>query len=920
MTPRATYRLQFHQGFGFAAAARIAPYLARLGISHVYASSFLKARPGSTHGYDIVAHDQLNPELGTEADFRGMIEACKADGLELVLDVVPNHMGVGGSDNPLWLDVLEWGRESGYAGWFDIDWEPDRSYLQEKLLVPFLGEQYGVALDAGTLQLRFDAERGEFAVWAHEVHKLPICPLHYGRILGDGLAALENLGDAFASLLEWRPQVVRRANELKTELAALVAEDEEARRALQQAIQHLNDPQPSGRGQLDALIQLQSWRAAHFRVAGDDINYRRFFNINDLAGLRVELPDVFEHAHSLVFRLLREGVIDGLRIDHIDGLLDPRTYLERLRATALGKQGATRPFYLIVEKILARGERLNSEWPVEGTTGYEFANLVLGLLVDPSGEEVVTRGYREFTGERRSFGAIVRDCKIRIMKNEMASELNVLAREAARVARQNPRTADFTRNILHRALREMIAGFPVYRTYINGADELPDSDSIYLAEALKSARHRESDLDPSVFDFLESLLSGKLVERPGSRFSRHAVLRCAMKFQQYSGPVMAKGLEDTAFYQYNRFVALNEVGGHPDHFGIDIEEFHAANRERARCWPHSMLGTSTHDTKRGEDTRARLAVLSEIGTEWWAAVRSWSKLLRTAAADSAPDQNDEYLLYQLLIGTWPAGLSGSRTPQDALQAYRKRIEAALLKSMREAKVRSSWTRPDEAYEQSMMNLIGRVFDPDHSREFLESFLPLQERVARLGVSNSLVQTALKLTVPGVPDIYQGADLWDLSLVDPDNRRPVDYDVRVETLRKIGQGSRPANFWQQQLADWHSGAVKLALINDLLRFRAANPGIFMHGDYHALHTGGAKANQVLAFTRQHEQQTLLVAVVRFPARCEHDSDWRDTSVMAPPSSEGWFDLLTGRTFDAAEPLYARALFIDLPVAILVQGSA
>ena len=488
VVPRATYRLQFHKDFGFDHATELAPYLARLGVSHLYASSYLKARPGSTHGYDIVDHDALNPELGDEASFDRMNAALAQNGLKQVLDFVPNHMGVGGADNPLWLDVLEWGPNSAHAGWFDIDWDPDRRYLRDKLLVPFLGDQYGAALEAGQLSLEFDEREGSFAIWAYDTHKLPICPLHYAHILGDAHPELERLGDAFSGLPEWRPQVGRRAGELKAELATLCRERVDVRHAVAAAVGRLNGV--PGRldswRDLDALIQEQYWRAAHFRVAADDINYRRFFNINDLAGIRMELPEVFDHAHRLVFRLLKSGVLDGLRIDHIDGLLDPKGYLERLR------EKAGNDFYLVVEKILASHESLREDWSVQGTTGYDFTNLVLELLVNSAGEESFSRIYTDLVGRREPFADTVRDCKLRIMRNEMASELNVLARDAARVARQNPRTADFTRNILHRAIREVVACFPVYRTYVDAADAPTADDKRDLDWAIARARRNET--------------------------------------------------------------------------------------------------------------------------------------------------------------------------------------------------------------------------------------------------------------------------------------------------------------------------------------------------------------------------------------------------------------------------------------------
>ncbi|HUO21583.1 MAG TPA: malto-oligosyltrehalose synthase, partial [Caulobacteraceae bacterium] len=772
MTPRATYRLQLNAGFGFDHAAAIAPYLAGLGISHVYCSPYLKARPGSTHGYDIVDHNALNPELGGEAAFDRMCAAFQAHGLNQVLDFAPNHMGVGGADNPLWLDVLEWGQASHYAGWFDIDWAPGRRDLDGKLLVPVLGDQYGAALDAGHLALKFDAEAGAFAVWAYDAHKLPIDPAHYGQILGDGDAVLERLGDDFAALPEWRPQVRQRADSLKAALANMTCDRPELAQAIAARLAAFNDD-ADGRRALDALISRQHWRVAHFRVAGDDINYRRFFDINDLAGVRVELQEVFDHMHALVLRLLAEGKIDGLRIDHIDGLLDPKAYLERLRAQGGGD------FYLVVEKILAGHESLRGDWPVDGTTGYDFANLALGLLVDPAGEAGLTRAYEAFAGVQPAFADLVRTCKLGIMANEMAGELHTLARAAARVARQTPGTADFTWNILRRALREIVACFPVYRTYIDAAATPAAEDRRDLDWALAQARKREGAIDPSVFDFLAAVLSGDIVAKPRSGFSRHTVLRCAMKLQQYSGPVMAKGLEDTAFYRYGRLLAVNEVGGRPEQFGVSVAAFHRANAQRAARWPAAMLASSTHDTKRGEDARARLAVLSEIPEDWGRRTQAWSRLLRARLGDveglGAPDRNDEYLFYQTLLGSWPVELlGGNEGDSAALAAYADRVKGALVKSMREAKIHSTWSAPNEAYEAAMLDLAALALDPARSGAFLADFSAFAGEIAALGARNSLAQTVLKLTAPGVPDTYQGAELWDLSLVDPDNRRAVDY--------------------------------------------------------------------------------------------------------------------------------------------------
>ncbi len=916
--PRATYRLQLNEGFGFADAAALAPYLAKLGISHVYCSPYLKARAGSEHGYDIVDHNALNPELGTAADFEAMVAAFRKHGLGQILDFVPNHMGVGGADNPFWLDVLEWGPDSDYAGWFDIDWDAERRYLQDKVLVPFLGDQYGKVLEDGHLVLRFDAEEGSFAVWAYETHKLPICPLHYAEILGDAHPALERLGDAFANLPAARPHVGKRASELQAELSGLAQSEDDARSALESAADVFNGSAGDleSWSLLDSLIQEQYWRPAFFRVAADDINYRRFFNINDLAGIRMEVPEVFDRAHRLIFRLLQEKVLDGIRLDHIDGLLDPKAYCLALRAKA------PRPFYLIVEKILAPHESLREDWEVDGTTGYEFANLVTGLLIDPAGELELTRAYSAVSGGGRAFDEIVRDCKLRIMDDEMASELNVLSRDARRVARSHPRTSDFTNNVLHRALKQIIACFPVYRTYVDDAGAT-DADRRDIDWAIAKARRLEPMLDPSVFDFLHALLTTDLVAEPRSGFSRATVIRTAMRVQQYSGPVMAKGLEDTAFYRYNRLLALNEVGGSPERFSASIAQFHGANRERARHTPHALLSTSTHDTKRGEDARARLAALSEMPEEWAEQVALWSRMIRApqAASEEAlpPDPNDEYAFYQLLLAAWPPELS-VRTEAEidagARAVLQERIEGAMLKTMREAKVRTTWAAPDEVYEQATLDFVRHALDGSRANPFLENFQVFLARIAPLGVMNSLVQTVLKLTVPGVPDIYQGAELWDFSLVDPDNRRPVDFETRRAFLDEFTRDGPSGVDWAALLASWQDGRTKLAIVAALLDLRRRHPALFAEGSYEALEVTGPDAERVLAFVREADGVTLVVAAQRYSGRGE-----RADATIALPESLGearWDSLFEGRAVTSVGgALSASALFASLPVGVLVS---
>ncbi|MCW2243872.1 malto-oligosyltrehalose synthase [Azospirillum canadense] len=915
--PRATYRVQLRAEFGFDRTAEIADYMARLGVSHLYASPYMKARPGSTHGYDIVDHNALNPELGDANAFHAMVEALRRNGLGQVLDFVPNHMGVGGSDNGWWLHALEWGPDSPYAGYFDIEWEPDRRYLQGKVLVPLLGDQYGAVLESGALELRFDKEAGSFAIWAYGTHKLPVRPVDYGTVLGTDHPDLERIGDGFLHLDYVRPHQIRRSESLKAELAALVAEKPDVAEAVRRRLKRFQgEPgELESWNRLNELIAQQNWRAAYFKVAADDINYRRFFNINELAGLRMEEPELFDVSHRFVLSLVDNGTLDGIRIDHIDGLFDPKGYCARLT------RSASRPFYLVVEKILARHERLREDWPIDGTTGYEFANLLGGLYVDPNTEEAFTRLYGDFTGRRESFEDVVRTSKIRIMESEMASELHVLARQASRIARCNPRTADFTANILHQALKEIIARFPVYRTYVDW-NGLTDLDRRDIDWAISQARRSEQGPDDSVYDFLHRLLTGDLVAEPHSGYSRQQVLRFAMKVQQYSGPVMAKGLEDTAFYRYNRLAALNEVGGHPEHFGVSTSAFHRANQDRAARWPHAMLGTTTHDTKRGEDTRARLYALSEMPEEWERQIQTWSRLLRARRGDvegtAPPDRNDEYLFYQLILGAWPAELTGvepAKLDPQALTEFAERIAGAMTKSMREAKVHTTWAAPNEAYESAMTGFVHDALDAARSNAFFDAFLPFQERVAKLGMLNGLSQALLKLTSPGVPDIYQGCELWNFSLVDPDNRRPVDYAERRRLLEEV-EGADIAGL----LGRWKDGAVKLALTRRILDLRADKPALFRDGAYEPLEAAGTHAEHVVAFARTLDDPmgngAVVVATPRLVGALGETPDWGDTSVPLPRGRR-WRNVLTGEEMEAEGAVTATALFQRFPVALLVR---
>ncbi len=907
MTPRATYRLQFHKGFTFDDAAGQVPYLAKLGISHVYASPFFKAHPGSTHGYDVVDYGTLNPELGGDEAFGRLVDALQAHGLKLLVDFVPNHMGVGGDDNRFWLDLLEWGREADHAGWFDIDWNTDRPDIRDKVLVPLLDDQYGAVLEAGNLRLRFDAAEGSFAAWAHESHKLPVCPLDYEAILGRDNRVLADLGDAFSDLMQWRPQIMRRTRRLKRNLAE-AARAPDVRAALERRIAAFE-----GRAgdlaswkALTSLIERQNWKPAHFLVASDDINYRRFFNIATLAGLRMELPDVFDHAHGLVFKLMGEGVLDGLRIDHIDGLYDPRAYLKRLRRDAPGRKD----FYLVVEKILGPDERLRDSWPIEGSTGYDFTNLLTSLFVQHRNEGAFSELYASFTGETRAFEAIIFDAKLQIIDDEMSSELHRLARAATRVAREDPRTADFTLTVLQRALRLLVASFPVYRTYIDGDHEATAEDRHDIDRAIASAKTIDRAIDPTVFAFLRGLLTGDLASHFDGAYRRADVFRCAMKLQQYCGPVMAKGVEDTAFYRYYRFVALNEVGGSPDRFGISVTHFHDANRARAELWPASMLATSTHDTKRGEDTRARLVALSAMPDAWRDAVTAWVALVQAENAHG-PDRNDLYLLFQLLVGTWPAPFLHDDAPDAAALAdYVERLKGVMTKSMREAKRHSTWTTPDEGYEAATLGLVEALLTGASAPRFLPAFRPFADEVAERGARNTFAQTVLKFTVPGMPDVYQGAEGWDLTMVDPDNRRPIDFSARRAVVDRLSGGEESdmpiAALWR----DWRDGAFKVALTHRLLGLRREHPALFAAGGYRAVACLDDSEGAFCAFVREGATTSLLVVAQLFPS--PQSAAGVRLEGFAPAAT--CRNLLTGRRMPIGPASPASDLLDGLPAAV------
>jgi (1->4)-alpha-D-glucan 1-alpha-D-glucosylmutase len=946
--PDATYRMQLNRDFTFDDTAGLLPYLSALGITHLYSSPWLKARAGTTHGYDIVDHNQINPEIGDPQSLDHLSAVLRSRGMGHILDFVPNHMAVGRADNAWWLDVLEWGHASPYAEYFDIDWAPLKPQLNQKVLVPVLGDHYGKVLEAGELVLRFDAETGTFSVWYHD-HRFPIAVAQYGPLIR---AALDLAGaDPHAPELPWQRSLAglakgfeavgrrrtrkdrAQARALKLQLIELARAAPEVADALARSAAALNGKpgEPDSFLPLHRLLERQSYRPAFWHVATNEINYRRFFDINELAGIRVENPEVFEEVHRLVASLIAKGDVQGLRIDHVDGLFHPREYLTRLRALA-GEPDSASPLYLVAEKILAPHEALREVWPIEGTTGYDFLNQVNALLLHSGGAHALSRAYERFVGREIDYDELVHDCKRLIVQTLLGSELNVLATEFDRIAQRHWRTRDYTLDTLRAALIEIAACFPVYRTYVARRGALTD-DRRDISWAVSQARKRWRGLGREALDFVESVLTTDLVRPEAKPYRRTAVIRAAMRFQQYTAPVMAKGLEDTAFYRFNRLISCNEVGGEPRQPGLTIAAFHNRNRERARRFPHSMLATATHDTKRGEDARARIDVLSEIPGEWERAARRWAALNGRWKVDlddrRAPSRNDEYLLYQALIGAWPTEFDELPFEPAALSAFAARMQAYVVKAAREAKLATSWANPNKEYEDAFAQFVGRLLDPDSGKLFLADFLPLQRRIARIGMLNSLAQLTLKLTCPGVPDIYQGTELWDLSLVDPDNRRRPDFDARRRLLEELipvarSGGAKQAERVAVLARDWRDGCIKLHVLASLLRLRRDHQSLFAAGGYQALAAEGSMADRVVAFARETPDDCVVVVVGRHLAPFVPSADgpapqsWEDTSLSLPERlGRTVTDVLTGREIQAsAGAVSAEELFSIVPAAVLV----
>jgi (1->4)-alpha-D-glucan 1-alpha-D-glucosylmutase len=988
--PESTYRLQFNARFTFRDARELVPYLGDLGVTDCYASPYLMARPGSLHGYDISDHNHLNPEIGSDADYEALVTALREHRLGQILDVVPNHMGIGNT-NAWWNDVLENGPASQYAGFFDIDWHSAlRPDLQDKVLLPMLGDPYGKALESGQLTLHY--ENGAFSIHYFR-HHFPVSPDTYDRVLRLRLDELDGkLGATSEAHIEYQSVVTavshlpprttteparlaereREKEVIKRRLATLVETNPAVREHVEANVLAFNGTpgRPHSFDPLDDLLGAQAYRLSFWRVASDEINYRRFFDINELAALSMEKPGVFEATHALVLRLLCEGKVTGVRIDHPDGLYDPREYLQRLQAhyalcaaraafendpefagrdweefrgplletlrqsaAGSGDSPFRRPLYVVVEKILGRNEPTPEDWPVHGATGYEFLNRLNGLFVESENAGAMGRIYERWRGRNGTFPDVLYQKKFLILQVSLASELHVLAHQLDRLSEKNRWSRDFTLNSLRHALREVVACFPVYRSYITG-EPIHPRDRTYVRAAVARAKRKNPAISESLFDFVRDMILLKYPEG-ATDADRAEQRRFVGKFQQVTAPVMAKGMEDTAFYVYNRLVSLNEVGGDPDTFGVSVATFHRLNAERQAHWPHSLSSTATHDTKRGEDMRARLDVLSELPQEWQKAVPRWGRLNkkhRVPLEDgTAPDRNDEYLYYQTLVGAWPLGPFEGRAAEE----FVARLQAYMEKATHESKVHTSWINPSPAYDDGVRQFVARTLDGRESAAFLDEFRRFQRRVSYYGFLNSLSQVLLKVVSPGVPDTYQGTELWDFSLVDPDNRRPVDYGLRRRLLDELksaaGAGDgRLAEFARALAAAPEDGRVKMYVTWRALRARCDNPGLFTTGEYLPAEVVGSRRDHVCAFVRRREGRLAVAAAPRLMTRLVPDTGglplgaavWEDTRLLLPGVEPGrrLKNLFTGEELTAGEgaSVMAAEVFANFPVALLLDG--
>jgi (1->4)-alpha-D-glucan 1-alpha-D-glucosylmutase len=977
--PSSTYRIQFHSKFRFTDSEQIVGYLHELGISHCYSSPILKARAGSTHGYDITDHNALNPEIGTEEEFRRFSARLRKLGMGLILDVVPNHMGVGSGDNPWWQDVLENGRASEHADYFDIDWNPLKPELRNKLLLPILGNYYGDELDQGKVQLVL--EDGRFVLRYYD-KLLPVDPQTSTMIFGvlpdlrsregEGFSELQQVLDELRKLPpNWTeaPDLVLTRRQslpaLVARLSTLLNGSPSVRQAAQEAIVLMNG-KPGEQRSFDALhrlLEAQAYRLAFWRVSGEEINYRRFFDVNDLVGLRMEDPRVFADTHRLLRKLLADGHVTGLRLDHPDGLFNPLQYfvrsqmlytasqcsgptpegdiaengIEREIQSAYGQRdwaGPNAPMYLVVEKILEPGEHLPLDWPVDGTVGYDFANLVNGVLIDKDAEKPITNAYRRFTDRSIEFHDLVYDSKKLIMDTALASELNVLTHMLDEISGRDRRARDYTRNVLSDAIQETIACFPVYRTYIDERGNVNDRDRGHISTAIVAAKRRNEGMPAGVFDFLRDILLLQGNDGGEMIHGYRKQLYFTLKFQQLTGPVMAKGLEDTVFYVYNRFISLNEVGGSPEHFGVTLEHFHRANAARAGTWAASMLSTSTHDTKRSEDVRARLNVLSEMPRLWSLEAMRFRRVNRPKKQTLAdgrmpPDHNEEYLLYQTLLGAWP--MEGF-PDESAREVFIHRIQAYMTKAIHEAKVNLSWVNQNPEYTRALQEFVAAILEPGTARRpnpflaYLENILP---QVQFFGAINSLSQALVKLTAPGVADIYQGQELFDFSLVDPDNRRPVDFEARHRALQELKNSARDGYVTQicrDLIENWRDGRIKLWTVMQALALRREHRELFMEGSYMPVFAGGEYRRHVIGFARSHHGQHVIALAPRLSYTLMKGAfhpplggAWGRGCIEVPPEIGGKLrNVFTGEqlAIGSDHRLLCSEVFGSFPVALLV----
>jgi (1->4)-alpha-D-glucan 1-alpha-D-glucosylmutase len=874
-----TYRLQLHAGFTFEAAAGVLSYLKSLGISHIYCSPYLQAAPGSMHGYDVVDHQKVNEELGGETGHRLFSAGLQQADLGQILDIVPNHMAVG-PRNLCWWDVLENGPASRFASWFDIDWHSAEVRLQNKVLIPVLGDQYGRVLSAGQIQLERD---GEGIRIRYAAHIYPLAPRSLPLILFRAANYEPNpvitfIADSFSRLpfpeSTDQDAIASRDRDkgvIYELLRRLCEEYPQASQAIGQAVTEIN----ADANALDELLNLQHYRLAYWRTADQELGYRRFFDVNSLIGLRVERPHVFDATHCLIFEWIHEGVLDGIRIDHPDGLRDPLQYFERLRNRAPDA-------WIIGEKILEPGEYLRNNWPIQGTTGYDFLNVCNGLLVHGEGLKEITEIYKDFTAEPTDFAAIALSKKISVQQEALGSDVNRLASLFVEICENNRDRRDYTRAEIRRAIREVAACFSVYRTYVApGRNEVIDEDRLLIAEAVEKAKLRRTDIDAGLFDFMGDVLTLREHGAPEAEFVH--------RFQQFTSPVMAKGVEDTAFYCFNRMIGLNEVGSAPDRNGLSVSEFHDFCFRMQSTHPLTMTTLSTHDTKRSDDVRARLAVLTEIPGRWKSFLNRWSRRNAQFKTGSFPDRNTEYFLYQTLVGAWPVS-------KDRLTAY-------MEKAVREAKQQTSWTQNNKEFEDALRSFTEGILD---SKEFIAELESFVDRVTAPGRVNSLTQTLLKCTAPGVPDTYQGSELWDLHLVDPDNRGAVDYELRRALLASLEAGLTPEEIVERA----ETGLPKLWTIYRCLNLRRTKPEWFgADASYETLPVDGAKKEHAIAYVRGRDVVTLAS---RWNSKL--GGNWSSTTVVLPPGR--WRNLLTGDVV-SGDRQRIQSLLARFPVALFTR---